>query len=269
MGQTQYCKNVRMLMKSTDYKPDRLTVARVRCKQWTCPACARRNLNQWRLHLLKRFSKDDLIRDLWCFITITVPPHLHGHPQESVTRLQRVWKRMYDLMRRKFTSKLSYVYMYEAHSDGTYHLHAIINCGRDYDKDALIFVWREPYKHHPLHRWFQDTLPTLGAGFITDVRRVYSMYGLRDSVSAILYAIKYMSKSGSWVQFKKHARRIGVTQDIGGLPKALPSEFTWSPVPYISLNDLARHKIIEDVTTRRELTRKDFDHGFYPPEHEE
>lgn len=176
---------------------------------------------------------------------------------------------MYDLMRRKFLYKLSYVYMYEAHKDGTYHLHAIINCGGDYDKDPVICVWKEPYKHHPLHRWFQDTLPTLGAGFITDVRRIYSMYGLRDSVSAILYAIKYMSKSGSWTKFKKHARRIGVTQDIGGLPKPIPSEFLWFPVPWITLKDLARWDIIEDVSTGRELKRGDFQNGFYPPDNEE
>lgn len=258
-----------MLMRSDDYKPDRMTIARVRCKQWSCPECARRNLNQWRLHLIKRFSEDDLKYTKWCFITITCPPYLHGKPQLSVERLQSVWKRMYDKMRRKFLIKLSYVYMYENHKSGTYHLHAIINLGAEYDLNPLCFVWKEPLKHHPMHRWFQDTLPSVGAGFITDVRRVYSMHGLRDSVSAIIYALKYMSKSGSWLQFKKHARRIGVTTNIGSPKKMSSSEHVWYPIREITLRDLARHGIIEDISIGKELKQSDFEYGYYPPLHEE
>lgn len=264
-----YCKRVRMLMRSENFKPDRLTVARVRCKQWSCPSCARRNLNMWRLHLLKTLSKDEFKDQKWCFITITVPPELHGQSVASVSRLQKVWKRFYDWLRRKFKRLLSYVYMYEAHADSTYHIHAIINIGEEYDHDPLIYVWKNPLDKHPLHRWMQDKLPTIGAGWKCDIRRVYPMHGLNDTVSAILYAIKYMSKSGSWLNFKKHARRVGTTRDIGSPPKQKAQEFLWLPVREISLKDLYHYGIIEDVSVGRELKRADFEYGFYPPMNEE
>lgn len=264
-----YCKRVRMLMLSENFKPDQLTVARVRCKQWSCPACARRNINMWRLHLLKTLSKPEFADQKWCFITITVPPELHGQSVQSVGRLQKTWKRFYDWLRRKFKRVLSYVYMYEAHTDQTYHLHAIINIGEEYDSYPLIVVWKRPLEHHPLHRWMQDKLPTIGAGWKCGIQRVYPMYGLNSTVSAILYAIKYMSKSGSWVGFKKHARRIGTTSDIGSPPKPVAQDFLWLPVREISLRDLAKWGIIEDVSIGRELKRADFEYGFYPPMHEE
>lgn len=259
------CPNVRRLMKSRDYKPGRLTIARVRCKQWTCEFCAQRNLNAWRRHLIKRFQ-EAVFGKSWCFLTITVPPSLHGQPVKSVAVLQQVWKRLYDLLRRKVNEKVSYVYMYEAHKSGTYHLHALVSIGHIYDKTPLVFVWRFPLDHHPLQRWLKDTLPALGAGYIVDLRRVYSVYGLNDGVSAILYSIKYMAKSKEWKNFKKHARRIGVSTDIGGLPKPPKSEFGWTTVPWLRIEEFYSEGIVHDLSIRRDITKEDFENGFYPPE---
>jgi hypothetical protein len=268
MKNKPHCKNFRVLLQSPDYKPDRLTVARLRCKQWTCDFCASRNLNQWRIHLLKRFDTD--FRDTkFCFMTITVPPHLHGKPIESVSRLQDVWGKLYHLMRREYKEKFTYVYMYEAHKSGTYHLHALISLGEIYDDMAAKSEWDGILDHHPVARWLRDTLPSIGAGWKCDIRRVYSTNGLRDSVSAVLYAIKYMSKSKTWKQFKKHARRIGVSQDIGGLPKPKKGELNWSPTKYLTLKDLERYGTIEDLSIGREISEKDFQHGYYPPEYDE
>lgn len=262
------CPNVKMLISSRDYSPDRLTIARVRCKQWKCEFCAKRNMNAWRRHLIDKFQ-GDLRGKSWCFLTLTVPPELHGHPEKSVQVLQEAWKRLYDLLRRKVNEKLSYVYMYEAHKSGTYHLHALVSCGECYDKTPLCYVWKTPLEHHPLHRWLQDTMPTLGLGWRVDVRRIYSVYGLSDGVSAVLYSIKYFAKAKDWTRFKKHARRIGVTRDIGGLPKPPKSGFTWVPMPWLRKEEYDLENEVYDLTIRREVEPEDFEYGFYPPNNQE
>lgn len=222
-------------------------------------------MKAWRRHLLERFQ-GVLAGKSWCFLTFTVPSELHGHPEKSVEVLQSTWKRMYDLLRRHVGEKLSYVYMYEAHQSGTYHLHALVSCGAFYDLSPLVYVWRDPLEHHPLHRWLRDTLPTLGAGWRCDVRRIYSRYGLTDGVSAVLYSIKYFAKAKEWRRFKKHARRIGVTRDIGGLPKTPKSDASWSLAPWLTRTEFDRENEVYDVSIRRNVTKGDFEYGFYPPE---
>ena len=260
----KYCPNVRRIMKSRDHTPGRLTIARVRCKQWTCEYCAKRNMNAWRRHLIKQFQ-GPLAGRAWCFVTLTAPPYLHGQPERSVEMFQKAWKRLYDLLRRYVGEKISYVYMYEAHKSGTYHMHALVSCGGFYDKTPLIFVWEKPLEHHPMHRWLQDTMPTLGGGWRVDVRRIYSVYGLNDGVSAVLYSIKYFAKAKDWKRFKKHARRIGVTQDIGGLPKPPKSEAAWTLAPWMKIEEFVNERSVYDLSTKSEVSRADFENGYYPP----
>lgn len=265
MKKVSVCPNVKRLMKSRDYAPDRLTIARVRCKQWTCGFCSIRNMNAWRRHLIERFQ-GVLAGKAWCFLTITVPSEMHGYPEKSVEVLQQVWKRLYDLLRRHVNEKLSYVYMFEAHKSGTYHLHALVSLGCFYDRYPLIFVWKNPLEHHPLHRWLQDTLPSLGAGWKVDVRRVYSVHGLSDGVSAVLYSIKYFAKAKDWKRFKKHARRIGVTRDIGGLPKPKKSEHEWTLIPWLRREEYDKENEVYDLSIGRRVEPADFQYGFYPPD---
>lgn len=221
-------------------------------------------MNAWRRHLIKQFQ-GPLKGKSWCFMTLTAPPYLHGQPEKSVEMFQSAWKRLYDKLRRYVNEKLSYVYMYEAHKSGTYHMHILVSCGEFYDRNPLCYVWGEPLKHHPLHRWLQDTMPTLKAGYIVDVRRIYSVHGLSDGVSAVLYSIKYFAKAKDWKRFKKHARRIGVTQDIGGLPKPPKTEFTWLPMPCLREEDAMKENEVYDLSIREKLTHKHFENGFYPP----
>lgn len=262
------CPNVKRLIASRDYAPDRLTIARLRCKQWTCEFCAERNMKAWRRHLLERFQ-GDLKGKSWCFVTLTAPPEMHGYPEKSVEMFQVAWKRLYDLLRRHIGEKLSYVYMYEAHKSGTYHMHALISCGAYYDIEPLVYVWKNPMDHHTLHRWLQDTMPKLKAGWKCDIRRIYSRYGLSDGVSAVLYSIKYFAKSKDWKRFKKHARRIGVTQDIGGLPKTPKTAFSWVPMPWLRKEEYDRENEVYDLSIRREVTPADFEMGFYPPNNQD
>jgi len=263
-----YCKRVRMLMRSDDVIPSSMMIARVRCKQWECPACSQANKNQWKRHLVERFSHHPLNKTKWCFMTLTLPPYMHKKdPAEGVSTLQKGWKRLYDLLRRKYALKLSYVYFYEHHKSGTYHLHCIINLGDDYDR--LSEGWDGILDHHPIARWLRDTLPTIKLGWKCDIRRVYAMNGLNDAISAVMYAIKYISKSSSWRNFKKHARRVGVTSDIGSPKRGKSEKGSWRPVPFIVKEDLQYFDKIIDVSRGHVLKIDDFEHGMYPREYEQ
>lgn len=268
MKQKEVCPNIRMLVTSTDAKPGRLTVARVRCKQWSCDFCAKRNLAAWRAHLGKTFSRK-FPDTKWCFMTITLPPHMHGRDDKGVPELQRIWKRLYDKLRRKYDEKISYVYFYEQHKSGTFHIHALISLGATYDLSPLLYVFKEPHKYHPMHRWLKDTNASLRGGHQTDIRRVYGRDGSSDASAAVMYALAYFAKMKTWDGFKKHARRIGVSQDIGGLPKAQKTLYKWEVRQYLTLADLARHGTIHDTSIGRDIGRGDFSYGFYPPENDE
>lgn len=268
MQEKQTCPNVRMLVASTDAKPGRLTVARVRCKQWACVYCGKRNLAAWRAHLGKTFARK-FPDTKWCFMTITLPPHMHGRADKGVSELQRIWKRLYDKLRRKYDEKISYVYFYEAHKSGTYHIHALISLGKTYDLSPLLYFWKKPHEHHPMHRWLKDTNASLGGGFETDIRRVYGRDGSSDASGAVMYALAYFAKIKNWENFKKWARRIGVSQDIGGLPKASKGAYKWEVRQHLTLNDLARHGVIHDTSIGRDIGKGDFQYGFYPPLSEE
>lgn len=268
MASKLYCKRVRMLVRSSDIVPSSLLIARVRCKQWSCPSCAEANKNMWKRHLVERFSHHPMNKTKWCFMTLTLPPRYHTQdPENGVATLQKAWKRMYDLLRRKYALRLSYVYFYEHHKNGTYHLHAIINLGEVYDR--LSVEWDGVLDHHEMARWMRDTLPSIGLGWKCDIRRVYAMNGLNDAISAVMYAIKYISKSKSWKRFKKHARRVGVTSDIGSPKRSKSEKGTWRPVPFVVKEDLDLFDKIIDVSRGHVLKLDDFEHGVYPREHEQ
>lgn len=264
MVQKEMCPNIVMLVTSTDAKPGRLVVARVRCKKWTCPYCSKRNLAAWRAHLGKTFARK-FPDTKWLFMTITLPPYMHGREDGGVSELQRIWKRLYDKLRRKYDEKISYVYFYEQHKSGTYHIHALVSLGATYDLTPLLYVWAEPHKRHPMYRFLKDTNASVGGGPQTDIRRVYGRNGSSDASGAVMYALTYFAKMKNWDNFKKHARRIGVSQDIGGLPKATKSAYKWQPRQWLTLHDLARHGTIEDVSIGKVIGKGDFENGFYPP----
>lgn len=264
MAALKLCPKMRMLQATDEAKPRTLTVVRMRCKQWTCPVCSVLNLSKWRAHLGKTLSKR-FIGVKWCFVTITCPAWLHGDPVATVTRLQGVWKRFYDKIRRYVGRKISYVYMYEAHANGDYHIHALMSLGDVYEKNALAYVWIEPRRHHPLQEWLENCLTAIGGGWVCDIRPVYSANVGHEAGAATAYAMSYMAKSKSWETFKKHARRIGVSTDIGSPPKPAKSPLHWQVRREISLGALAAYDVVEDISIGREIGLGDFENGFYPP----
>ncbi|MEP6634068.1 MAG: hypothetical protein ABJA62_07650 [Luteimonas sp.] len=141
-----------------------------------------------------------------------------------------------------------------------------MSIGEEYEKHALQYVWNEPRRHHPLQQWLEATLTSIGGGWVCDIRRVYALNGGSEAGSAVAYAIAYMGKSKSWETFKKHARRIGVSSDIGSPPKPPPGALLWQIRREISLGALAMYDAVEDISIGRKIGKGDFENGYYPPQ---
>jgi hypothetical protein len=217
-----------------------------------------------------------MISKKWCFLTITVPSRYHNaqSSQDGVTALQKAWNKLYMPLQRLIGRKLSYVYFYEGHSrkiddNGNeytaYHRHAIVDIGEEYDAYPLTYVWLRPSYHHPLQAWLKTKLVKYGAGYILDLRRIRDI-GHGSSIGAVLYATKYMSAGSRWDDFKKGARRVGVSMDIGSPVRKATSE-KWEVQFGVSRGTwIKRAGNIENVTTGEYLLGRDFDaSGFYPP----
>jgi len=270
MKHKQQCRRISSLLVSDDYIDGKTSVLRIPCKQWSCPICGPKLQNRWKHHLLKTLSSDKHKDKQWCFLTITLMPEFHDAktPSEGVERLQSVWKKLYMKMRRKVGGRLiSYVYFYEGHKNHTYHIHAIMDIGLEYDKNPVYWVWEKPLDRHPLQRWLKDLLPTIGAGWSVDLRRIKGYGTQSSSVGTVLYAVKYMGKKNSWEGFKKSARRVGTSQDIGGInSKRDRSRSSWEIRHGISRDEYyKRGGKIHLVVENKPLELHDFEGDWYYP----
>ena len=263
-------------MGSSDLVPGRLTVARMRCKQWGCSFCAEKNRLQWRAYLLdtlnKRFKDEK-----WCFITLTAHPKAHVTPALSLKNIKQVWDKIYDKMRYKYKRKLSYVITFETHKSGRYHLHALINLGMEYDeKDFEIdvglsgkaLIARE--KRHPDCLWLKQASISSGGGPMVHLTRVRARdTGIEHAGLIVGYIIKYISKMAVITNWPPRARRIITTQDIGSPKKKGRSGFDWHVVKRLTVPDVLRGTVYS-LDLNRAIELSDFDeNGLYPPENEE
>lgn len=262
-------------MGSSDIVPGRLTVARMRCKQWDCDYCAIRNQRQWRAYLLdtlnKRFQGEQ-----WCFITLTAHAKAHVTPAISLKNIKQAWDKIYDKMRYRYKRKLSYVITFEQHKSGRFHLHALINIGEDYDAknfeiDASLGgqALKAREKRHPDCIWLKAVSVASGGGFMVHMSRIRDRAtGAAHAGLVVGYILKYISKMAVITNWPKRARRIITTQDIGSPRKKGKSGFDWHVIKRITIPDINRGEVYS-LDLNRPLARSDFDRlGLYPPEEE-
>lgn len=262
-------------MGSSNLVPGRLTVARMRCKQWSCLYCAERNKRQWRAYLIDTLNKR-FQGEKWCFVTLTAHPKAHITPAISLKNIKQVWDAVYDKLRYKFKRKLSYVVTFEQHKKGTYHLHALINIGGEYDGfnfeiDADLSrertIARE--KRHPLAVWLKEASVSSGGGPQVHITRVMARKtGVEHAGLVVGYIVKYISKMSEIASFPPRMRRICTTQDIGSPKSKGKSGFDWHRITRLTIPDVLRGKVYS-LDLNRELERGDFDaSGLYPPDDE-
>ena len=263
MKKSRCSKFFGVVIKESDTNMD-LLLARLRCKQWDCEFCARKNRAVWRAHIIDR------VNDLggnWLFLTITA--HRNAHKQgKTLVNLKTAWKRLYDRLRRKFKGqKLEYVMLFERHKDKedggkvkiSYHIHAILKAeisGRN--------VWnaKKEYWYHPeMHTWLKDNAAAVGAGFMCHAAKIEEANG--GLVAA--YITKYMTKDAqNLTEFPARLRRINVSRGFGS-PDSKRQKSGWTFAGGVYKRDALEYGRIVDVTTGEVITVDFFaEHEVYP-----
>lgn len=263
-----YCKRLKGILLSHDFRNGFITLVRISCKMWNCPCCANKNARNWRAYLLDTFNKR-FGHEAWCFMTITANKEAHGvGPEMTIRNLQQIWKPLYDRLRRRYKKRLEYVRIFERHESGCYHMHILINCGLEYDKHAFVIRSKDDELRHPECNWLSDTCAELGGGWRVHIRRVWDDAKRSSNVGLVVgYILKYMGKGLGGMLFPKHQRRIQTSRRIGSPATNAKGIGTWEHRREIGIAYLkeAKKKIV-DMSTGEILTPRSFEgESYYPP----
>jgi hypothetical protein len=263
-----YCRRIKGVVYSDDYKQGYRTLVRLSCKMWGCPYCGPKNAIAWRAYLLDRFNKA-MPDEKWVFATITAHKKAHVTPRMSLLNLQQVWKRLYDRLRRRFNgSNLQYVRVFETHKSGRFHMHLLLNIGVYYDSRG--FSIRTPLDEyrHPDCKWLRMACAELGGGWRVHMRRVWEEHTRRANVGLVVgYILKYMHKQMVEMDMPKHQRRIQTSRKIGSPATNAKGRGTWTHAREIPLSMLKMSPVpIVDMSTGEILREGSFEgESYYPP----
>lgn len=265
-----YCKRIKGVLLSHDFRMGYITLVRISCKQWGCPCCAQKNARNWRAYLLDTFNKK-FGHEKWCFLTITANKGAHKHsPEMTIKNLQQVWKKLYDRMLRKFGPGLQYVRVFEQHKKKTFHMHILINIGEQYDSENFTLKTPKDEFRHPVCRWFKDACKALGGGEIAHIRRVWDDQKKSANVGLVVgYILKYMGKDMASFKFPKHQRRVQTSRRVGSPQTNAKGTGTWEHKREIGLSYVeSASKPIVDMTTGEVIDEDSFEGESYYPAYE-
>lgn len=195
-----------------DTQPGVRVMARLRCKSWQCPYCAKENRKQWGKHLRKVLPK---ITSNWWFITLTA----HEHTRTEELSLHNIRSNLDRLMKRvkRVWTNVEYVRVYEKHKTGAFHAHMLVS-----GLSARVQKFTTPsgvsYYRPTLHgravgnlsvrTWYRRTARSMGMGYMVDIQ------ALEGVSRAIGYVIKYLTKAAQDF-YVKGLRRIQTSRGIG------------------------------------------------------
>lgn len=99
-------------------------VSALRCRRWNCPYCAPRLRRKMVARALAGFRSGEKVR----MLTLTSPAH--EDPERSYDELRARWKRLRELIRRRFPGiRLEYFVVTERQRRGHAHLHVLFRGG--------------------------------------------------------------------------------------------------------------------------------------------
>jgi len=156
------------------------------CKMWSCRACGARNAKKWIARVIDGCNK--LPAKAWYFATITA--HRYWRGERSLENLRNNWQKLKQRMEyltAKQGEKHFYVRVWEAHKDGSFHMHLITNAPVD-------------------TRWLKDNAAQCGLGYQAKIDEAVNAGQVAGYIS------KYMLKSiPNATHYPKGARRIEVS----------------------------------------------------------
>lgn len=194
-------------MQAVDNVNSVLYLYQPRCKQWSCPECARDNKLFWQARI--GYGYDIYINQGvqgWNMLTITSSPKLTNTAQ-CLYVWPSQWAKLSARIRRRYKN-VKYVLMPEQHQDGRVHWHMIAS-------------------NNISTRWLKDNAPYCGLGFEQHAKRI------SNSSKAIYYVSKYLGKSILIAKWPKYLRRIATSQKWPILPPE--SDFTQLELDWVYL----------------------------------
>lgn len=222
------------------YDTEKMTigVGRLRCKQWSCPACATENRKQWRNFL---HGKLPYIASDWRLMTLTASANqrtridsynaLKRGIDVLIKRFNRAFsayevvevvdKKTGLMKKKKRRVGLEYVRVYEKHpTSDALHAHIIISGLKDYVKVERSGNGKYRYVatnfragkrgFWSLRTFVKKTAQAAGMGYIADVKSPAS------SNRAIQYVTKYMTKDAQSIGIRG-LRHVQTSRGIGSM----------------------------------------------------
>ena len=238
---------------------------RLRCKQWSCPACAKTNQWIWRNWLIKRLPE---VSDEWWLLTLTAASYKRT-AWSSMDNIRDNLEAFFKRVKRVF-GEIEYVRVYEKHpTSEAVHCHVIIS-------GLCPFVAiGHSVKHRPMaigvlsrsrrngvwavKTWVKKIAQELSMGYIADIKRLEG-----TPEQAAFYVTKYLTKAQEELHVKG-LRHVQVTKGIGSPPKEKSTE--WQTASYIIATMFPPNASILDVNTGKVIDNNFWEHtGFYPNE---
>lgn len=222
------------------YDTEKMTigVGRLRCKQWSCPACAIENRKQWRNFL---HGKLPYIASNWRLMTLTASAaqrtriDSYNALKRGIDVLMKRFNRAFSayelvevldkktglMKKKKQRIGLEYVRVYEKHpGSDALHAHIIISGLKDYVKVEKSGNGRYRYiatnfrtgkrGFWTLRTFAKKTSQAAGMGYIADVKSV------GGSERAIRYVTKYMTKEAQGIDIRG-LRHVQTSRGIGSM----------------------------------------------------
>jgi len=245
--------------------PKEAIFTRLRCKQWSCDFCAKKNASIWRAYLKERLP--DVSQEWWL---LTLTAHSNTTTQQgSIDNIRSNMDKLIKRAKRVFGS-LSYVRTFERHpSSKRIHAHIIISGLSPYvaigasskHVPQCIAVTKRTARggFWSVRTWFKINAQECKIGMIADVRLIVG-----DVVKAVLYVCKYLTKAQQDLNIKG-LRHVQTTRDIGSPQKQ--SDETWFTAAYIVATMFPPNTAVKDLNTGLVIDNDFWEHtGFYPNE---
>lgn len=239
---------------------------RLRCKQWSCPSCAKTNQWIWRNWLLKRLPE---VSQQWWILTLTA----HAQRRTAAQSMDNIRSNLDAFFKRlkRVMGDIEYVRVFEKHpSSEAIHCHIIISgitpfiavgCSAKLQPMAIGTTTRRGRNGvWSIKTWVKKNAQALAMGYIADIKLIVG-----DTEKATWYVTKYLTKQQGELHVKG-LRHVQVTSGIGSPPKE-SKDIVWQTAAYIVATMFDAGTSIVDINTGKMIDNNYWEHtNFYPDE---
>lgn len=272
-----YCKNFRSVLRTHDYQDFVVTIARARCKMWSCATCARINAKMWRYALIKQLLELSSMPK-FSFFTLTIRlADFHQisnreRAEKSATLIRESADKLFKRLKREY-GNFTYVRVIESHKSGLLHIHVIAS----FHFSDIRLVYRGSKQGKKRFVKTSDTLKKMstecGFGYIVHAENLEDQSGEWDALRVVSYVTKYITKDFEYIESVQkglRVRKIVTSRDLlspfNDKFKEKENDMVWKlglPI-YKEFAEFVNYNIY-DMDRKKKIDETDYqDHIIYP-----